>query len=155
MSKKAKFNSNNILGYSVTDTVTKLKGVCTGVAEFHFGEPRIGVTPVAMKDGAPQDMIWYDLTRLKVGKLHTQPGMLVVSVELGEQVKDGLTGFKGMATGRYLYLNGCVRIEVTPKELKAGQPVEAAVFDQARITGKNQGPGGPADKITPYATCKR
>lgn len=152
MSKK--FNPNDVLGHAVVDTVTKLKGVCTGIAEFHYGQPRIGVTPIALKDGLPQDMIWYDLNRLKVGKLHSPPGQLVVAVELGSTVKDQLTGFKGEATGRYLYLNGCVRIEITPKELNKGQPLEAAVFDQARITGRNEGPGGPAAKATAYSTCK-
>lgn len=146
---------DSILGHEVTDNVTGLKGVCTGIAEFHYGPPRIAVTPKKLKDGVPADMLWFDVPRLKVGKVHTKVGCIPATVVLGSTVKDRMTGFKGIATGRYTYLNGCIRIEVTPEELKNGQPIEAGVFDEQRITGKESGlPGGPRPGPTPYATCK-
>ena len=36
-------------------------------------------------------------------------------IELGQKVKDKVTGFTGIATARIEYLNGCVQILVTPK----------------------------------------
>ena len=37
------------------------------------------------------------------------------TIKLGDQVKDSVTEFVGMATERCEYLNGCVQIRVTPK----------------------------------------
>lgn len=150
------FDISTILGHEVTDRVTKLKGVCTGVAEFNYGPPRIAVTPTKLKDGLPHDMLWMDLPRLKIGKVHTKVGLWPQTIKLGAVAKDQMTGFKGIATGRYTYLNGCIRIEITPKELNKGLPVEAAVFDEQRLTGKvsDELSGGPRPGPTPYATCK-
>lgn len=54
-------------------------------------------------------------------------------VRLGERVRDLITGFAGVATARVEYLNGCVRIEVTPKALHEGKPMDAQWFDEQRI----------------------
>lgn len=148
------FSPFSILGYNVTDRVTGLEGVCCGVCEFLYGAPRIAVTPVKLKAGLPAEMIWMDVPRLKIGKLHTQTTCGPATVKLGTAVTDKMTKFKGIATGLYFYLNGCIRVEVTPDELKNGQPMEAAVFDEQRITGKKEGPGGPFDKVTPLPTCR-
>lgn len=39
-------------------------------------------------------------------------------VELGQKVKDRVTGFNGIAIARVEYLNGCVQILVRPKMVK-------------------------------------
>jgi hypothetical protein len=80
------------------------------------------------------------------------------TIKLGDRVKDSITGFKGIVTGRFEYLNGCVRLAVTPEELKDGKPVEDMVFDEGRLSGltveqqvdqgKRLGPGGPRDAPT-------
>lgn len=54
-------------------------------------------------------------------------------VKLGNKVRDMITGFTGIATGRTEYLYGCARILVEPDELKDGKPVEAGWFDEQRI----------------------
>ena len=41
-------------------------------------------------------------------------------IELGEKVKDKVTGFVGIATSRVDYLNGCVQYGITPK-MKKGE----------------------------------
>ena len=39
-------------------------------------------------------------------------------IELGDKVKDTITGFAGTATARIEYLNGCIQFLVTPKMAK-------------------------------------
>ncbi len=39
-------------------------------------------------------------------------------IELGDKVKDTITGFAGVATAKIIFLNGCVQFLVTPKMAK-------------------------------------
>lgn len=54
-------------------------------------------------------------------------------MKLGDRVRDALTGFMGVATGRAEYLYGCVQVQVTPRVLKEGKPVEPQWFDEQRL----------------------
>lgn len=55
-------------------------------------------------------------------------------VELGDQVRDPITGFKGTAIARTSWLHGCVRILVQPKGNKEGTKVEEAQnFDEPQL----------------------
>lgn len=75
------------------------------------------------------------------------------TVELGDEVKDKISGFKGICTGIFNYLNGCVRAMIEPRTTKEGKPIEAHTFDvsQVEVLKKNvvpaykadTGPGGP------------
>lgn len=53
-------------------------------------------------------------------------------IELGMKVKDTVTGFTGITTCRYVFLNGCVRWLV-----EAGKPdgsgIEELAFDDGRL----------------------
>jgi len=72
-------------------------------------------------------------------------------VELGDIVKDRITGFKGVAIGITKWLHGCRRITVQPEGMKDGKPLETATFDEPQIdvvkravhetTAKTGGPG--------------
>jgi hypothetical protein len=56
-------------------------------------------------------------------------------VELGDYVKDVVTGFEGIAYARDYHLHGCDRIEVSPTSLDDnGNPKDAFVFDILRLT---------------------
>ena len=56
-------------------------------------------------------------------------------IKLGSKVKDFITGFKGMAIARCVYLNGCIRIEIQPEELdKDGKIIEAVWIDESQLT---------------------
>ncbi len=50
-----------------------------------------------------------------------------------EEVRDRVTGFKGVITGRTEWAYGCRRYSVQPKGLKNGRPVEAMGFDEAAL----------------------
>lgn len=77
------------------------------------------------------------------------------NILFGQAYRDKVSGFEGIATGVYEFLNGCVRVELSHKDDK-GAPV-GFVFDQEQlepskgmkgIDGRlNPGPptGGPRD----------
>lgn len=59
-----------------------------------------------------------------------------VDIHLGDEVKDVITGFQGIATARARFLTSCDRVEVQPrvKEYEGGQKLEAAEwFDVTRL----------------------
>lgn len=52
------------LGQRVTDSITKLKGVVTAIAEFAYAPPRILVAPPQIEKGEPK-ALWLDESRLE------------------------------------------------------------------------------------------
>jgi hypothetical protein len=77
-------------------------------------------------------------------------------IKLGDKVRDTISGFEGIATGRTTWLHGCERIGVQPQALHDGKPVENAWFDinQLEVVEKNshqgvqihtKNAGGPQD----------
>ena len=52
-------------------------------------------------------------------------------VILGERYRDVVSGWEGVATARYEYMNGCVRIELGGAD-KDGKP-ESFVFDVQQL----------------------
>ena len=50
--------------------------------------------------------------------------------ELGSKVRDRVTGFEGIVTGRYEFLYGCRRYGVQSRELKDGKPIDSVGFDE-------------------------
>jgi len=73
--------------------------------------------------------------------------------KLGTVLKDKITDFEGTAIARVVYLNGCVRYEIQPRELKDGNRIESAWIDETQLISKEEGkevtgkgdPGGPGD----------
>jgi hypothetical protein len=58
----------------------------------------------------------------------------VSRVELGCKVKDLITGFEGIVTGRTLWLTGCVQFVVVSQELdKDGKRRDGEWFDEQRL----------------------
>lgn len=51
----------------------------------------------------------------------------------GDEVKDSVTGLKGIIVVTSVWLNGCIRYSVQPQELKDGKPVEASSFDENEL----------------------
>lgn len=78
-----------------------------------------------------------------------------MEVELGSKIKDEVTGFKGIATARCEYMNGCIQYEITPTQLKDGVPQKVYWIDKQRIillikkeSSEKKRPGGPANHPT-------
>lgn len=61
-------------------------------------------------------------------------------INLGDEVVDTISGFKGVAIGRTEWLHGCTRINVQPKVKKDGTMIEGASFDepQLKVTKKKK-----------------
>lgn len=54
-------------------------------------------------------------------------------INLGDTVKDKITGFKGVAISRHEYLNGCIRFCVQPPVDKNGKVPEEESFDEEQL----------------------
>lgn len=55
----------------------------------------------------------------------------MTTIPLGSKCRDTVSGWQGVATGRYEYMNGCVRYEISAHD-KDGKP-ESFVFDEQQI----------------------
>lgn len=56
-----------------------------------------------------------------------------MGIELGQQVKDRVTGFVGIATARIEYLNGCVQFCVKPKMTEPGKMPDGEYIDDGQL----------------------
>ena len=56
--------------------------------------------------------------------------MMGKEIQLGDRVKDKITGFTGIAVSRTEYINGCVQYTVAPKVKKGNEIQEAMDVDQ-------------------------
>jgi hypothetical protein len=71
--------------------------------------------------------------------------------ELGQQVKEKVTGFKGIIVTRSEHLYGCIVYAVKSEALHEGKPIDAQWFDEGSLVVVGKGkidhaeqPGGPA-----------
>lgn len=51
------------------------------------------------------------------------------NIELGDEVRDRITGYRGIVVCYATWLNGCVRITVQAKNKKDGTPVDPSCAD--------------------------
>lgn len=71
-------------------------------------------------------------------------------LNLGDRVKDSITGFTGIYVCRLEYLHGCVRISIQPEELdKDGKPPEDKVFDEGQVELVEPGVRAPVQRNLP------
>lgn len=54
-------------------------------------------------------------------------------LELGDEVRDVVTGYQGIIVTRSEFLNKCVRHAVQSQELKDGKPVDSQYFDEEQL----------------------
>ena len=59
--------------------------------------------------------------------------------ELGQKVKDVVTGLEGIVTSRTEYLTGCIHCGVQPQNLKDGKPQDPEWIDQSRLIFVDEG----------------
>ncbi len=67
------------------------------------------------------------------------------TLKLGQKVEDSITGYKGVAVARTIWLNGCERIAVQGPLDKDDMPPEEKWFDISQLikkTKKKQPPQG-------------
>jgi len=56
-----------------------------------------------------------------------------MAIELGQKVRDKITGLEGTAIARTEWLHGCVRIVIQPHGLKDGLPLEVQTVDEPQL----------------------
>jgi hypothetical protein len=54
-------------------------------------------------------------------------------IELGDRVRDPITGYQGICTCVTTWLHGCIRVGVQAEALHDGKPVEDRHFDQSQL----------------------
>lgn len=54
-------------------------------------------------------------------------------INLGDKVRDKISGMSGIATAVCEFLYGCRRIAIQSMELKDGRPVENVYFDEDQV----------------------
>jgi hypothetical protein len=76
-------------------------------------------------------------------------------VNLGDEVKDNVTGFKGIVVAKTNYIHGCTRVQVQPKVGKDGKVPDACTFDEPALVvlkstvvkRSHNDTGGPKDTL--------
>lgn len=84
-------------------------------------------------------------------------------MNLGDKVKDQVTGFTGIVIARTTFLHGCVRCGVQSDKLKDGKPMESQWIDEPQLTlvaaaavkEGAHGAGGPCPAIPQRAPDAR
>lgn len=56
-----------------------------------------------------------------------------MNIELGDRVKDKITGFTGIVVCVSKWLNGCVRLVVQPEKLDKGRVGMSETFDEEQL----------------------
>lgn len=77
---------------------------------------------------------------------------MIFKIEMGEKVKDSVTGFCGVVTARTEYMTGCRQYAVTPKVGKGNEARDGQWFDEDRLLkkqAKNKNLGGPQRNAPP------
>ena len=91
----------------------------------------------------------------------------MVKVELGDRVKDIISGQEGIVIGVTDYIYGCRRVGVSPEETKDGVPVENFWTDEPQLEvlqkkvvvagkpKKKKRTGGPREDAQPRPDAQR
>ena len=108
------------LGTVVRDKVTGLVGIAENKADFLYGCTRYCVQPRVDKDGTVPENQMIDEPQLEIVEGEKVVMSAVVEpeqlVELGQTVFDPVRDREGTVMGRAVYLNGCARLWVQPKQ---------------------------------------
>jgi hypothetical protein len=136
------------MGKIATDSITGFKGIAVIRTEYLFGCARWGLKPKELKDGLPQDIVYFDEKQLK----EYDPARVPASNKwLSQMVTDSITGIKGKVTSATSYLYMAPRICITPKGTFEGKPFESIDCDEASLKEYKtlevvDRTGGPGDK---------
>jgi hypothetical protein len=72
----------------------------------------------------------------------------MIKFELGEELQDVVTGYKGIVMGRTDYFTGCVHYGLAARELKDGKTLDWEWFDETRLSKIGNGIRFEVEKST-------
>ncbi len=146
------------LGVRARDITTGLTGLLTMRALTLDGVVQYTIQPMGDGEKIPEG--WtideHSLEVVDAGIIaKVTPEATNVSVRLGQEVTDKISGVVGITTRRVTYINGCVHFAVQPKVDKDGKMPEAIYLDHGRLVASHQAveakppsttrpPGGPS-----------
>jgi len=55
------------------------------------------------------------------------------NLNLGDTVRDTISGFSGVVVARTEWFNGCVRITIQPKAMHDGKPIDSQTLDLEQL----------------------
>jgi hypothetical protein len=149
------------LGMVVRDPGTGLTGIASLKAELMSGSIQYAVQPEGDGKTMPEAMFCDDFLLEYVGigvSKRTPTPDENATFRLGEELKDTVTGFQGIAIDRTTYLNGCVHYTVQPQKQKLGflakllgEPPRGTHFDYKRLRKVSDGVAKPKPRPVPVA----
>jgi len=88
----------------------------------------------------------------------------MTKINLGDKVKDPITGLVGIAVGRTVWIHGCARITIQPQGLtKEGKPFDSMSADEPqlvlvaakKVKEGNHSTGGPRPEVYQKASVRK
>jgi hypothetical protein len=80
-----------------------------------------------------------DLGAPTSGERKEEEGEGMMAFNLGEMVKERVTGFTGMVTGIAYYLGESTSIRIQPRTIHNGSPIDARWFSEERTVAIGEG----------------
>ena len=107
------------LGSQVVDAVTGFTGIVTQRCKQFSGNIQYAVQPRCKEDGTLPEALYLDYHQLVItgpGESHrvVQPDDDCM-IQVGDEVRDKVTDFAGIAIAEHTFMNGCIFFSVAPK----------------------------------------
>jgi hypothetical protein len=145
------------LGMKAKDIVTGYEGIVISICAYISGCDRVSLQ-APMQDGKIPEGHTFDVTQLQITDtkriLEVTPEP--AKIELGQKVKEPMSGLTGVAYGRCVYLNGCARIAVV-QEVNRNNDMKMEWLDEEIlevthkkkvVEEKQHRTGGPGPKVS-------
>lgn len=115
--------SKTDLGRKVRDKVTGFTGIATSWHDKFDGAPQIGISPPVDDKGNNVEALCFDVAQVEAveSKIHRTIEAVPPaphSFNLGDEVRDTISGFVGKITDFTTFLNGCVYVQLQPQTTK-------------------------------------
>ena len=126
----------SLLGNKVKDKISGFGGIVVESVEYLNGCIQYFIRPKAKKDGKFPMGEWIDQHQLKTIKKGAVPlvSLIYYDIELGEQVVDSVTGYKGIATTVSRSVNGITYFCVKRKIGKDGKMPDGHYVHPCRLS---------------------
>lgn len=107
------------LGQTLRDRASGFTGIAVSRFDFLNGNVQYSLQPKAPEDAtALPEAVSFDVQQLEIvdaGISDTAGKPARTPIQVGQKVKDTITGLTGVATMKATYLNGCIAFLVTPR----------------------------------------
>lgn len=140
------------IGSTLKCKITGFEGILSARTQWLANCNTYTLKPKSLKDGKLQDAKNFDEPMLDLEKENPYdlPDFEEFEFELGAVLKDNITGFEGVVTGRSQWISGNNTYCLKPQKLKDGMPQEDEWFDEPMLSVKKK----KAASIQPVAASR-